>query len=641
MSRILSLFFIFSMLLPCLFILTACKGGNDPVTPPATPPQPPEEKAPALYLPTAGSFEGHSTENFSNFVYSAPSTEALLSALALATERLESEETSYDSALATITALEQVYAEFTSMLSYAQIRYSSNSADAYFSGEYKRLYAALPTVSFALEKLFSAVSASPHGAALSETEYFSSDIVERYKNGGIYTEQTLPLFEEETQLLLEADNISYDTVKITYKQITDTAANVLAQIAVIYGEDSAEYQQAHMSCVTLYKREANKKRADLYLSLLAVRREIADALGYESYAHLSSERLGYSATPGDVHSVLAAVEAYLLPVYQQLSASDYFRSNTGKVEKIKFAEQTLNTLTHFYEAKGGKLFEGYNYLLHRSLYSIGNATDERASGAFAAHFYNRDQPFLYVGMGGTAADYLTAADALGDALCFYYNNTKNGAFASLFNAPEISDAYGLSLRLLTLQGMKEALSKTESSMEDSTYLILLKQEMYNAFQIMLTQCMRTQIEWEAYALRKEEITLDRVNEIIARAADRFDCFEIQNGAPVTLSLSTENLLSTDMLHTPCHTFSELTSVYVAVSLYAKEAATSGAGFAAFDVLLTANAGRKAYTEVLSALSLQSPADSDAVRTLATTLYEVLTGYAYNGAPHISAALGKA
>ena len=173
------------------------------------------------------------------------------------------------------------------------------------------------------------------------------------------------------------------------------------------------------------------------------------------------EKLEYTLDAGTLDTEIASLEY-----------------DSRKVEKIKFAEQTLNTLTHFYEAKGGKLFEGYNYLLHRSLYSIGNATDARASGAFAAHFYNRNQPFLYVGMGGTAADYLTAADALGDALCFYYNNTKNGAFASLFNAPEISDAYGLSLRLLTLQGMKEALSKTESSMEDSTYLILLKQEMY-------------------------------------------------------------------------------------------------------------------------------------------------------------------
>ncbi len=641
MSRIISFFCILSILVPCLLILTACKKGQDPVTPPAAPPTPPEEKAPELYLPAAGSFGEHSTENFSTFAYYEASTETLLTAFEIATERLKNSEATYDEALAAVDAVEQLYAEYMSMLSYAQIKFAENAADTYFSGEYKRLYAALPKVSFAMEKLFAAVAASSHGEALAKTDYFSDDIVERYQSGGIYTAETLPLFERENELMLALEEISFDTVTVTYNQMTDTVTNVLAFFESNFGKESSKYQQAHIYCTTLYNKEANKKRAEHYLSLLSVRREIADTLGYESYAQLATERLGYGASKTDTQAVLAAVEAYVLPVYQALSAADYFHTNTGKVEKIKFAEQTINTLTRFFEARGGKLFEGYNYLLRHSLFSFGNANDSRTEGTFTAYFYDRAQPFLFAGMKGTAADYIETAKAVGAALNAYQNNKADGAFSVAARAPEISDAFGLSLGLLTLQGMKAELSKTENTMEDSSYLVLLKSEMYNIFQLTLTQCMRTQIEWEAYALAKNEISEEALNEIIARAAERFGCFEMEDGATMALSLSTAGLLSADMLHKPMMTFSDVTSYFVAISLFVQECTASGSGFAAFEKLLATDISESSFADILAALSLKNPADPESAHTLVTMLYEILTGYAYPAEMRVSGTNGKA
>lgn len=640
MRRFLSFLCILSILLPSLLILTACKGKGGETPTPNTPPTPSEEKAPALYLPAAGDFSGRFTENLSTFVYSAPSLEALLGSIEIATERLQSDDTTYDAALSAVSAVEEIYADYMSMLSYAQIMYSSNKTNTYFSAEYKRLYATLPQVSFALEKLFTAVAASKHGNALAATEYFASDIVERYREGGIYTQETLPLFESEIELMLAAETISYDTVTITYNQRTDTVTNILTAIADTFGENSAEYQRAKTACDTLYNKEANKKRAENYVSLIAVRRDIADILGYESFAQLSIERLGYGASKADIDAVLDSVENYILPVYQALSSEDYFNTNTGKVEKIKFAEQTMNTLTRFYEAKGGKLFEGYNYMLHHSLISFGLTDAKRASGSYASYLDNREQPFLYLGMEGSANDYISAAKALGNALCFYQNNEKGGAFAALQRDPEITSAFSLTLGLLTLQGMKDALSKSDSAMEDSTYLVLLKNEMYNAFQLTLTQCMRTQIEWEAYALEKDKISIEAINAIIARAAERFNCFEIQNGTAATLSLSTEGLLSYDMVHTPTLTFSDVTSVYAAVSIFIEECHTAGAGFALFNELLAADATNMSYAELLSSLSIPSPADPASARTLAASIYEILTGYSYHPTSRVSTARSR-
>ncbi len=631
MSRIVSLLLLLTMLLPSMLILTACGGGEEP---PTEPPQPPENQPPSLYLPTAGSFEGHATEKFETFVYSPQSADAdaLIATLLDAAEKILAPQTDYATALAIADAVEEKFAAYTEMTSFARICYSKNAEDAYFAAEYKRLYEASPSVCFAMERFFSAVATSEHSTELAKTNYFASDLVARYGAGAVYTEETLPLFEEEVALLLEAQTISKDTVSITFNGMTDTLTNILAQLAMLYGKDSPAYQQAATRCQTIYAKTVNQKRADLYLSLLRTRREIADTLGYESYAELAAQRLGYDAQVTDMEATLDDIEDFILPLYRALSADGYFTANTGKVEKIAYPETMLNTLTSFYESKGGKLFEGYNYLLNKGLFSLGAATGTRASGSYSVLLESRLQAFLFVSTEGSAADYISVASALGDALYYYQNGTENTALSTEMRKTEISDAIGAALRLLTLEGMEETLSKTESSIEISSYLVLLKQEIYTALRTVLTQSMRTAIELEAYALAADEITAEAVNAIVADAAARFECFELQDGAVSNLSISTENLLSHDMLHTPMQAFADLSSAYIALSVFLLEKESDGAGFAALELLLAQDASNGNFGSVLSALSLPHPADAQTLTSLATALYEALTGYSYGGAP---------
>ena len=181
MIRLIAKILIASLLLPCLLSLSACKNKNKtPATTPVTPPQPEEEKAPALYIPTQDSFDGQSEENFSDFVYSEPNVTALFHAFGVAGETLLDKSTSYEVGLETVAAAEALYSEYISMRSYARIFYSKNNNDTFFAGEYKRLYEATPTVALAVDRLFCAVAGSAHAEKLSQTKYFPSDITSRY-----------------------------------------------------------------------------------------------------------------------------------------------------------------------------------------------------------------------------------------------------------------------------------------------------------------------------------------------------------------------------------------------------------------------------------------------------------------------------
>ncbi len=631
MSRLIAKFLLVSMLVPCLFLLGACKNKN--VTPQPTPgPKPdPEEKAPALYIPTQDSFPGHSTQNFENFIYSAPSVETLVQAFTIAETTLKDGTTDYDEALQTVASAEALYAEYTSMYAFARYSYAKDNTNTYFAEEYKRLYESTPSVAAAIDRLFCAVAASQHVEALSKTKYFATDIAARYQNGGIYTEETLPLFEQECALNLSLLTISYDTISVTLNGKTDTVTNLLNEMAQIYGDDSAEYQKIATACHAHYNKAAATKRAEIYVSLVRVRRAIADALGYHSYADLATDRLGYSADTDEIKALLTAIETYILPIYQDLSASDYFSSTTGKLEKIKFPETMLNTLTRFYETKGGKIFEGYNYLLHRSLFSLNQISSKTAQNTFSLYFADRKQPYIYICSENSAADYLSVADALGSSLYYYQSAVDGSAFSDLFCAPETEAAYASALRLLTLLGMKEALSKTESSLVIPTYQVLLKNEMYSLFRTALTQSMRTEIEKEVYALEANEISESAINAIISRAADRFDCFEMKDGGITSLTLTSEGLLTPEMFESPMKGLGDLYSAYIAVSLFAMESRQSGSGFTAYEALLSAGSAAS-LTAALGAMGLPAPTSTGRMQALAADVYEILTGYTYHSGP---------
>ena len=640
MSRLIAKFLLVLMLLPCLLLLSACKNKN--VTPQPTPGQKPkpEEKAPALYIPTQNSFPGQSAENFENIIYSAPNVEALIRALGLAEAMLRDSGTAYNTALEAVASAEALYAEYVSMHSFARYSYAKDNSNTYFASEYKRLYESTPSVAAAMDRLFCAAAASPHVEALSKTKYFASDIAARYQNGGIYNEETSPLFKEECDLNLSLLAISHDTVTITLNNRTDTVTNILNDMAGIYGTTSAEYQKIETRCQTLYNKAASDKRAEIYISLVRVRRAIADALGFDSYADLAAKRLGYEASKNEISALLSDIEAYISPIYQDLSANDYFSSGTGKTEKIKFPEQMLNTLTYFYESKGGKIFECHSYILNRSLFYLDQSESASAENTFSLYFANRKQPFIYICPENTAADYLSVAAELGNSLYYYQSTIDGSAFSEMLRTPETKDAYAASLRLLTLLGMKDALSKTESSLEISSYQVLLKSEMYSLFRTALTQSMRTEIENEVYALEADEISKENINAIIARAAERFHCFEMKDGSMESLTLASNGLLTPEMFESPMQSLGDLYSAYIAISLFSMEAKQSGRGFEAYEAMLAISPA-STFTAVLGAMQLPSPITAGRVQTLAASVYEILTGYTYHAGPPVLTALRAA
>ena len=638
MIRLIAKILIASMLLPILLLLSACRDKG--TTPPPPQPKPEEEKAPELYIPTQDSFDGQSEENFSDFVYAEPSVSALVNAFSVAEEMLRDESTSYETALEAVAAAEALYSEYISMRSYARIFYSKDNTDTFFAGEYKRLYEATPTVAMAVDRLFCAVAASEHAEKLSQTKYFPSDIVSRYQGGGLYTDATIPLFEEECDILMELRALSYDTVKVTLNNKTDTVTNLLKEMAGIYGDSSAEYQKIALRCQTLYNKAAAEKRAELYVSLVRVRRAVADALQYDSYIALATDYLGYSASDDDIEKMLENVETYVMPVYRKLSTSGYFSTDTGKLEKIKFPEAMLNTLTRFYEKQGGKTFEGYNYLLHRALFSLNDTSGTKAKNTFSVYLADPAQPYLYVAAENTAADYISVAGALGDALALYQSATCGTSFSERFFAPETENAYSLSLRLLTLLGMEEELSKNGSALEISSYQVLLKNETYSIFRTALTQSMRTQIEIETYALEAHEISAAALNAIISRAAERFSCLEMQDGQMAALSLLSDGLLSLEMFESPLRGFGDLYASFIAISLFAMESETAGAGFAAYEALLSVGA-TASLDAALGAIKVGDPVSAETMQELTATVYELLTGYSYHVSPPTVTALKSA
>ena len=86
-----------------------------------------------------------------------------------------------------------------------------------------------------------------------------------------------------------------------------------------------------------------------------------------------------------------------------------------------------------------------------------------------------------------------------------------------------------------------------------------------------------------------------------------------------------------MRASPTISISDLTSAYVALNLFIREATEAGTGFAALQALYAMD-DASTYSEALNALSIPLPTSAEDVRSISANLYELLTGYAYNSTP---------
>ena len=187
--------------------------------------------------------------HFSHMTYRRPDMDALEKSMYRAVELAEFE-ADPDDILDAILAFYDDYDDFYTQYALADIHYSGNLTDIYWSEEYDFCSQASNTADALLDELSYALADSPSRDALEDDDYFGADFFEDYDGESRWDEEFSALMEGESDLISQYYTLS---------QRQTEAADEDSYYAI--GEEMES----------------------LYAQLVLLRRQISDYAGYDSY----------------------------------------------------------------------------------------------------------------------------------------------------------------------------------------------------------------------------------------------------------------------------------------------------------------------------------------------------------------------
>ena len=157
----------------------------------------------------------------------------------------------------------------------------------------------------------------------------------------------------------------------------------------------------------LYYETYAPQAAEIFAELIVVRRELAQALGYDSYADFA---YGYyysrDYTPAQAADYMAQIAAEMAPL------AELARRRSGGMLARFTQEQTIEAVRTTAEAFGGEFAEACRFMLDYGLYDL-SASDSKLPGSYVTYLPAQEMPFLYLSPTGLSTDYLTAMHEFG------------------------------------------------------------------------------------------------------------------------------------------------------------------------------------------------------------------------------------
>ena len=544
------------------------------------------------------------TIDFSEMEYTRPDVEAAISEFDKATYIVTKNELDFSHALTKIKALEAIYSDINTALSFTNLKASIDTKSEYWNSEYEYISLAYPSFRQAVERLLVAAATSPDAERFEE-EYFGEGLIEKYARGSELTDELVILFVAEAELISEYSALSHATVIISYGDLTDTYDNILTTLKEKYGEKSTKFKNAKSDCDELYERTLEEMTVNIFIDLLKVRRDIADALLLESYALYAYESLYHDYTPEDLLKFASEIKEYILPVYADLSSSllpSYSFNKVCELDNIKL----INGAGELLRKTDSELYDIYSYMLRHTLFDVTPASDSRFNGAFTTYLDKYSAPFLFVSTDGSSYDYSTLFHEFGHFADAYINYNSETSL-------DLSEVSSQALELLSITGLSSSLKSDEVE-------LLRAHSLESALSALVFQGFYACFEHIAYSIPKDEITRASLDAAVAEAAEMM-------GLRSEILNSVTQVLIPHIIKYPFYVQSYCTSATVALEIYFKELDTEGDGFAVYKELLIRDEDMTFEEYILSA-GLSSPFGEGYMKTIANRIYYELTGYTF-------------
>ena len=616
MKSLISFLFAVVFVSAAVFGLTSCTEGPGTVYEPDDPDKGNEKDDPAsIKIPDFKDY-GRGTVDFAKMTYSRPDFNSAILQLDSLTDIINKNELSYQMQLNKIKSIEHIYINVSSMASLSNIYAEKNKSDLYWSSEYAYISTNYPRFSQSLEKLFIACANSTYAQEF-ERDFFGKGFVQKYKDGGIYSDKVVALLSEEAKYEAEYSAISKSTVNITYSGITDTYDNIISYYRDKYGSNSFEFAAILTYCEELYKIAAYEKSAQILVDLVKVRRLISDEFGYESYTDFAYDAIYHDYTKEEMTAFISNTRRYVVPVYVRLMSLVFNQFENTMLPSDLDTPTLINTVYETLEEYDGDMSEVFSYMLQHNLYDIGSSSDDRSDLSFTTYIDSYNAPYLFITTEGNINDYLTLMHEFGHFQDFYVNYGEQTSI-------DLSEVSSQGFEFLMLTKLKDNISEKD-------YRYLKYSQLKNSLEILVYQSFYAAFEHNIYELSYEAITLDNLNRQVSKAAKDI-------GFSPDFYSDLRYVMIPHIYLYPCYVQSYSTSATVALELYFMEKENQGSGFEAYKKLIDRDDSTLSFEAQLESASLTSPFEKDFLKEIADMIhYDILGAHYYTTSNNQNAA----
>ena len=402
------------------------------------------------YLQFRGLYDGGFTA-FSDMEYERPDPEDFLNyqrqciALAEAGEDLD----------ALTDCFWDLYAEydrFYTLYTLADIHYSIDMSDLYWSEEYDWCVEKVNEIDAGYDQLMYALAASKLRPELESEDLFGAGYFDSYEGQSIWDERLTEMMEAESALITRYEELSME----------------------LPADDDPGYEAAAMEIV------------DLYAELIALRQKQAKYLGYDSYVDFAYDfYYGRDYTPAQERAYVEQIREKLVPLYRQVGLMDY--EELGYYSATE--EQVFWYLEMAAENMGGIVEEAFGVMEDHALYDI-TPGENKYPASFEVYIWDYDLPFVFVNPEGSNYDALSFAHEFGH-FCNDY-----ASYGTMLNV-DCGEVLSQGMEYLTL-------CYTEDTEE------MVRMKMADSICTYVEQAAYTSFEHAAYGLRGEELTAENL-----------------------------------------------------------------------------------------------------------------------------------
>lgn len=544
--------------------------------------------------------------SFSQVEYERPDGQGVLDLIDKAKEQAENDILPFGM-IWTLRKIGDATQEFYSMMTIAQIRNYLDVNDTFYSEEMEYLDTFDARIQNSYNQMFSSIENSRF-SSIQNMIFGESGAEDLQMSSQASSEEILSLQEQEKKLVAE---YYYEYAQAT---VSTPEGEVLFSSLDSEGQ-SAYYNQ--------FIQKYNQQFGELYLELVSLREQMAQALGYDSYTQVADlDMLRNSYTREDIKTFREDIKQTIAPVYRSYLEDFYRRAENrdqpgyvyllGEQSPVPQGswQETLDQFEQLYQQMSEQTGECYSYLLSHEFIDA-EPSQTKANVTFSTLIYSLNTPFLFANMNGSAEDVFSISHEFGH--CFaMWQQLKLGSQQE-GRSMDVSEIHSQAMQMLILPYYEIFYGEDAGTAR--------KYDVYTMVAGILTAAMNDEFQEKIY--ENPQMTVQELNELYKELAMEYGLV-VESPYFDMESFSMGWFTTNQYFDTPFYAIDYALSGCVAMEFLQMGLEDYTQALETYLSLVQQNSDYDFMT-VLEETGLSSPFETDQMEALAQTMEDFLQG----------------